>query len=192
MDDMNMLLFDAQVETDKSKIKKIYIVGGVIFVIAVGCAVWAKLNWEEYTHTIYNVITGETSRGGLASILYSWGLIFAVAIPLIYGLMWFSIDFKNPALGVNKNGVFINQEGFKKAFLKWNEIERIEKRGENELRIYMKNPEEVVKRQPAAMRPFLTQTFVKDRSPYLLKSSSETDNSRKVVELVGKYSGMVN
>jgi hypothetical protein len=187
MDDMNMLLFDAQVDTDK--IKKIYIVGGVIFVIAVGCAVWAKLNWEEYTHQVQNVLTGEVSTTGPASILYSWGLMFAIAIPVIYGLMWFSIDFKNPALAVNKSGVFINQEGFKKAFLKWDEFDRIEKKGEDELRLYMKNPEEVVKRQPAAMRPFLTQTFVKDRSPYTLTPSS--DNAKKVIELVGKYSGMV-
>lgn len=181
-------LFEADLPVNKSRIKTVYTIGLVLFIISVVCVVWSHFNWDEYTYLVQDVITGEVSRTGIASVLYYWGLGFGIAIPVIYGLMWFSVDFKNPALGVNKQGVFINQEGFKKAFLKWEDFERMEKKENGDLRMYMKDPASIVKQQPAATRPFLTQTFVKDKSPITLSASEKAE---KIIELIVKYSGKV-
>ncbi|HTF04975.1 MAG TPA: hypothetical protein VK826_13200 [Bacteroidia bacterium] len=185
-------IFEAEIQTDKKKMKTIFIIGGIIFVISLGCVIWAHLNWEEHTYLVEDVITGEVSRIGIASTLFSWGLVFAIAIPVIYGLMWMSLDFKNPALAVNKRGLFINREGFKKAFITWNDFERIEKKGAGELQLFMKNPQEIVAQQPAFARPFLTQTFVKDRSAITLSAEDDGEKGQKIIDLVIQHSGLVS
>ena len=173
MTDSIKTIFEAEIYTSKSKIKTVYIIGAALFIISIGCVIWSSLNWEEYTYLVQHAITGEMTLTGPASYLYYWGLGFAIAIPVIYGLMWFSLDFKNPALAVNSEGLFMNQEGFKKMFLTWSDFERMEKKDDDDLRLYMKDPESIVKQQPAFARPFLTQTFVKERSPVTLSSSGD-------------------
>jgi hypothetical protein len=184
-----LLVFDAEVPVNKSKLKAVYTIGGVLFVLSVGCVIWSELHWEQYTHLVQNVITGEVSRTGIASVLYYWGLGFAIAIPVIYGLMGLTLDLKHPALGVNKLGIFINQEGFKKTYLKWDAFERIERRINGELWLYLKDPANVVKQQPAMVRPFLTQTYVKERSPITISPSG---SGQKIIGLAIKYGGLVN
>jgi hypothetical protein len=106
------------------------------------------------------------------------------------GLMWMTLDFKNPALAVNKDGLFINREGFKQTFLKWDEFERIDKVSDDELRLYMKNPEEVVSRQPGFRKVFLKQTYVKEKSAITITSDdSSVSDARAVVDAIRKYSG---
>lgn len=186
MNDTHIPLLEAAVLPDKKKIKMVYIIGLILFIVAAASAVWGWLFWDEYTELVENVLTGEVSRIGPASIALSWGGIFAIAIPIVYGLMWMSIDLKNPALGANNQGFFINRDGFKKAFLKWNEFERIEKNSETNLWLYMKNPQEIVDRQPGFAKVFLKKTYVTDKSPIVISAEASPEEGR-VVELVRKY-----
>jgi hypothetical protein len=192
MSDTVTQIFEAELQTDKKKIKTVYTIGGILFVVAIGCVIWSHYNWEEYTHLVQDVITGEVSRVGIASILFSWGLVFAIAIPVIYGLMWMTVDFKNPALAVNKRGIFINREGFKKAFITWNDFERIEKKSDSELKLFMKNPQEIVSQQPGFAKPFLTQTYVKDKSPITISAEDDGEKGQEIINLVIRHSGLVS
>jgi|GEM_PF-2326686 len=181
-------VFEAQVMVDKKKIKIVYGIGLFIFLAAIGCMIWSEIYWEEYTFYVKEIFTGKEKLAGLPTILYYWGLGFVIAMPVLYGLMWLSIDFKHPALGVNSKGIFLNREGFRKTFLEWHEFDRMERQGNGDLWLYMKDPEGVVKRQPAFARPFLSQSFVKTRSPITL---SREEKAREIIDLVTKHSGMV-
>ena len=176
--------FEAEIYLDKSMIKKVYLVGALLFLIAIGCITWATLYWDDYTEVRYSIKYGSNVERGLAPTLYGWGWGFAVAIPIIYGLMWMSFDFKNPSLAVNKEGVFINRELFKQTFLNWDEFEKLEKNSEGHLSFYLKDPAKIVAQQPGWRKPFLKQTFVKDKSPIAIENDERTE---KIVELIEKY-----
>ncbi|MCB0401131.1 MAG: hypothetical protein KDD41_03545 [Flavobacteriales bacterium] len=172
--------FEVEIYLDKSKIKKIYLVGLILFLISIVCVVWAKMNWEDYTILTQNVLTGKVKEKGLAPTLYGWGLGFVIAIPIIYGLMWSSFDFKNPSIAANKEGLFLNKEFFKKTFINWNEFSNINQQENGELHLTLKNPEGIVDQQKGIGKAFLKQTYVKDRSPITLDPA----DSEKYAELV--------
>jgi hypothetical protein len=177
---------EAFIMTSKALVKKVYIIGGIIFAVAVAAWIWGELNWDEYTHVVENVLTGEVSTVGPASIAVSWGAVFAIAIPVVYGLMWFTIDTKNPSLGANNRGLFLNREGFRMTFIRWTDFSHIEKRIDGEYRLYMKDPQQVIDRQPAATRAFLRKTYVTDKSPIVIGGNDKQEENR-IADLIGKY-----
>lgn len=188
MSDTQIPYLEASIMANKALFRKVYIIGAILWLGAIGAIIWGKLNWDEYTELVQNVITGEISTVGTASIAVSWGTIFAIAIPVVYTLMWFSIDLKNPSLGANNQGFFINRDGFSKTFLKWNEFDRIARKDDGQYWLYLKNPAEVVERQPAARKPFLRKTYVTDQSPIVI-GGEDTSNEKPIADLVAKYSG---
>lgn len=177
-------MYEAETFLDKRKIKKVYIVGLIFFLLSVGSILWANANWDAYTEVRYSLKYGTNVHTGLAPILYGWGWGFAIAIPIIYGLMWLSFDFKNPSFAVNRDGVFINRELFKKTFLPWNEFDRIDEQDNGELWLYMKDPAKIVKQQLGFRKPFLKQTYVKDQSPISLENDGDFV---RINELILKY-----
>lgn len=180
----NTLIYEAEAFLDKNKIRKVYIVGAVLFLLSVGCILWAIANWDAYTEVRYSLKYGTNVETGLASILYGWGWAFAITIPIIYGLMWFSFDFKNPSFAVNKDGVFINRELFKHTFLHWDEFEKIEKQTNGTIWMYFKNPEKIISQQPRFYKPFLKQTYLKDKSPMAIEND---EDFAPIAALIEKY-----
>lgn len=179
------LVYEAETYLNKKKIKLVYTVGGILFAISVGSILWASANWDEYTEVVWSVKYGRYVEAGLAPILYGWGWGFAIFIPIIYGLMWFSFDFKNPSFAVNRDGIFINRELFKKTFLAWNEFDRIEKKEEGHLWLYLKDAEKIVNQQPGWRKPFLKQTYVKDGAPI---SVTNDEKHEKIIQAIERYS----
>jgi hypothetical protein len=184
MSDAEVPHLEAYLMTSKALVRKVYTVGAVVFLAAVGAWVWGELNWDEYTHVVQNVLTGEVSTVGPASIAVSWGCAISVTMPIVYGLMWFTIDTKNPSLGANNQGLFINREGFRKTFIRWSEFSHIEKRNDGQYRMYMKDPQQVIDRQPGAIKPFLKKTYVTDKGPIVIGAKYE---ERPIADLIGKY-----
>lgn len=181
---MSHQVFEAEIYLDKSTIKKVYLVGAILLLLSVGCIFWATFNWDAYTEVRYSLKYGTNVERGLAPTLYGWGWGFAIAIPIIYGLMWMSFDFKNPSLAVNKSGIFINRELFKQTFMEWDEFEKMEKDSEGNISLFPKDPKKMVAQQPVWRRPFLKQTFVKDKSPISLEKDERTE---QIVELAEQY-----
>ncbi len=175
--------FDVEIFLDKSKIKKVYIVGLILFLVSVGCIIWATLNWEEYTE-LRQKLNGRVVETGLASILYGWGWGFAVAIPVIYGIMWFTLDFKNPTLAVNKEGLFKNGEFFKKTFLPWSEFSSVQKQENGDLWMQLKDPQKIVDQQSGMGKAFLKQTYVKDNSPITISNDGSDANYAKMIAFI--------
>lgn len=67
---MENLIFEAQLFLDKSKIRKVYSVGAVLFLIALGCIFWAMANWSDYSEVRYSLKYGTNVETGLAPTLY--------------------------------------------------------------------------------------------------------------------------
>lgn len=170
--------FDVEIYVDKKKIKTIYLVGGILFLISLACVIWAQMNWEDYSETV-TTISGKVKQRGLAPTLFGWGIGFAIAIPIVYGAMWTTIDFKNPSLAANKEGIFINKEFFKKTFISWDQFSEISF-SNGALNLKMKDPQSIVNQQKGMGKPFLKQTYVKDESPF----SIDPEESEKHAELV--------
>ncbi len=166
----NHAIFEAQIFIDKSKIYKVYGVGVMLLLVSIGCILWAQANWDAYTSIHYSVKRQRNVETGLAPILYGWGWMFTIAIPLIYGLMWWSFDFKNPVLGVNKNGLFINKDLFKNTFLHWGEFNRIERNANGDMLLFLLDPQKIVAQQPGFRKVFLKQTFVVQKAAICIEN----------------------
>jgi hypothetical protein len=180
-------VLEAAVLPDKKKMKTVYTIGFVLFALACGAAAWGWFFYDEYTELMQDVITGEVSREGPASAALTWGSVFAIAIPVMYGLMWMNTDMKNPSLGANSQGLFLNRNGFKKAFIRWEDFGRIEKKNDGAIWLYMKNPEAIIAAMPGSAKVFLKKTYVTDQSPIVLSAESADDPEQRVMDVVSKH-----
>ena len=135
-------------------------IGAALLLISICCIIWAHFNWEEYTTVTQNALTGRVKSKGLAPTLYGWGWGFAITIPIVYGMMWTTIDFNNPSFAVNKEGIFINKAFFKKMFLSWEEFSDIKRGDKNVLQLHLKDAEKIVNQQKGIGKLFLKQTYV--------------------------------
>ncbi|NOQ74058.1 MAG: hypothetical protein GQ574_18775 [Crocinitomix sp.] len=181
---ISTLVFEAETYLDKGKIKKVYLVGLLVFLLSVGCIFWAIANWDAYTEIRYSLKYGRNIESGLASILYGWGWAFAIAMPICYGLLWMTLDFKNPIFAVNKDGIFVNRELFKKTFFQWNEFDRIEEHDKGALWLYFKDPAKIVSEQSGPRKILLKQTYIKNKSPMTLEGDGDFV---KINEFILKY-----
>lgn len=181
---MENLIFEAQIFLDKSKICIVYSVGAVLFLIALGCIFLVMANWSDYSEVRYSLKYGTNVETGLAPTLYGWGWGFTIAIPIIYGLMWMSFDLKNPSLAINKDGIFLNRELFKKTFLPWAEFKRFEKDDNGGYLLYLNDPQKIVNQQPGWRKPFLKQTYVKEGAAIGIEKDERT---AEIIQLLDKY-----
>lgn len=177
--------FDIEIYLDKATYKLVFAVGGALLIIALGCTIWGYANYDEYSETV-KTVSGRVRDRGLGPTLFGWGIGFSIAIPIMYGLMWMSLDFKNPALAVNKNGFFINKEFFKNTFIRWEEFADINMNN-GFLNLVMKDAEAIVNRQKGIGKAFLKQSYVKDNSPITI-DPNESSQHKELVEAVIKYS----
>lgn len=77
----------------------------------------------------------------------SWGLL---AFPFMLIYLVFKQDLKQPAFGVTNEGMFINQQMLRKAFVPWDNVERVELRGHSSnpiMRVFFKDINVLLKGQ---------------------------------------------
>ena len=178
--------FEVELYTDKAKLKIIYGIGFGLFLLSICAIIWAELNWDEYSEVVQGALTGKVKTRGLAPTLQGWGYGFAICIPIVYGLMFWATDFKNPALAVNKDGLFINQQLFSKTFVTWAEMTQ-EHHESGELWIRFKDPAAIVEKQSAVAKVFLKATYVKEKGPFTLDEGFVTGDFAKLKGLVETY-----
>lgn len=178
-------VYEVSVPLNKSKIKRIFGVGAVLFLISVGCVLWGHFNWDEYSTTVNSLKRGTVERGW-APVLYGWGMGFAIVIVFVYGIFYSTLDFKNPVFAVNKDGIMINKEFFKLNFITWSQIQKIETSDSGELNIWFKNPEEIVNRQKGIGKAFLKQSYVKEPGSFSINPEDSAEN-KEACDLIKKY-----
>jgi len=89
----------------------------------------SRLFYDAYTYDAVYIRTGIKTKGGWPAQLFSissWGLI---AFTLFFVLLKMAQDSTMPAFGVTDEGLFINQQMIRNAFVPWNNIESVEMSG---------------------------------------------------------------
>lgn len=178
--------FEVELYPNKQRLKLVYGIGFSLFLLAVGGIIWSNIYWEAYSYNVQDVLTGKISVSGAAPIINSWSWMFAVAIPIVYGLMFFTTDFKNPSIAINRKGLFINEQLLKMVQLQWNQFKLIEITKDYVI-IKFKNPEDIVNHQPAWRKLFLKQTFVKDQSQFCFEKSNLIGDFERLSQLLDRY-----
>lgn len=179
--------FDSAVYLDKAKIKKIYMVGLVLVLVAIACIIWATIYWEEFSVVTRNALTGKVKTKGLAPTLYGWGWAFAIGIPVVYSLMALSLDFKNPAFAVNKDGFYINKNMFRKTFVTWKQVSTLERVDPTEIHVRLHNIEEVINKQSGIAKPFLKSTYITQGNPIKINNETVTGDVKQLLDKIGVY-----
>ncbi len=179
--------FDSAVYLDKTKIKKIYMIGFVMIILSIACIAWASIYWEEFSVVTRNALTGKVKTRGLAPTLYGWGWGFAIGIPVVYGLMALSLDFKNPSFAVNKDGFYINKSMFRKTFITWQEVSSLERVDPTEVEIRLINTEEVIGRQSGIAKPFLKSTYITQGNPIKINNETVTGDVKQLLDKICVY-----
>jgi len=180
--------FEASVYLDKSRIRVVYIIGGIAFILAIAAIIWSVLYGDEFTEIRRNALTGSVRERGLGPAAKKWGIGFAIFIPLVYGIMAATLDFKNPAYAVNREGFYINKDMFRKTFIAWSEVASIERISDSELHIRLKDMESVIARQRGFTKPFLKTTYVTQNQPIVVSGKMIKGDIKKVTGLILQYS----
>ncbi|GAA4045441.1 STM3941 family protein [Flavobacterium chungnamense] len=105
----------------------------------------------------------------------SWGLLF---FSLAFLYLFFRQDLKKPALAVTNEGLFINQQLFRNAFIPWSEIERVELRGHISnpiMRLFFKDTNAVLKGQVFILKSIANATLKSNPSMGISKDETIGD-----------------
>jgi len=155
-------------------------------------AVISRLLFWGYTHKAmvtswrYRHISYITDVGWPATV-YAWGGFFAIAFALFYVYLRFKTDLKNPSFGVTNDGIFINQQMLRNAFVPWSNIQKAELLGPAEspfMRLTFKDHKALVKGQPFLLKSIAKTNF--KNNPVLSITKGET------VGDIGKMYRMIN
>jgi hypothetical protein len=182
---------------ETEKIKKAIKILVTIAIITFGLMVWAYLNYDDYSSTLIGKRSRQIIKVGLAPTLYSWGMILGIFFSLFAFGVWKFTDFKNPTMGVNRQGIFMNRLYFKKTFIKWNEFESMEqKKATKNLFLKLKDPQSIIDQQPKGFgKKTLHQMLIKMERPFVELTNKELiEKCPNMIPFVLKNSGieMVN
>lgn len=136
--------------------------------IAMGVLVLAMIVssffYETHTDVYRYVKTNELTRRGWPASVLQYSVFFFCAFAFFLFYIRKKQDLSKPALGLAHDGMFINQQTLKNAFVPWHEIEKAELRGhvsDPVLRVFFKDADALLKKQPFLFRS-ISKTSLKD------------------------------
>ncbi|WP_395045633.1 hypothetical protein [Flavobacterium sp.] len=106
-------------------IKNLSIIIGICFVLMIV----SRLFYGTFTSSYVSYKTGKLSTFGWPTIVFEYSFLFLLFFIVFLILARFSQDLRNPAFGITNQGVFINQQSLRNAFVPWNNIDTIELKG---------------------------------------------------------------
>ncbi|RKS03132.1 hypothetical protein [Flavobacterium sp. 102] len=124
----------------------------ILIVLCIVLMIVARLFYEGRVHEaiVYRKGARINAEVGWPATLFSIGSWGLVAFPLFLAYLFFKQDLKQPAVGVSNEGLFINQQLLRKAFVSWDNIEHVELRGHISnpiLRVFFKDVDVLLKGQ---------------------------------------------
>lgn len=136
----------------------------VLLVLCILAMVVAQFFYEGRVHDAVVYRRGirlnvEVGWPATINAIASWGLIIS-SLGIVY--IFFKQDLKKPALATSNDGLFINQQILRNAFIPWREIESVELRGHISspvLRVFFKDASTVLKGQPFILKSIANATL---------------------------------
>lgn len=136
----------------------------VLLVLCILAMVVAQFFYEGRVHDAVVYRRGirlnvEVGWPATINAIASWGLIIS-SLGIVY--IFFKQDLKKPALATSNDGLFINQQILRNAFIPWREIESVELRGHISspvLRVFFKDASTVLKGQSFILKSIANATL---------------------------------
>ena len=163
---------------NKQKYNRIYITFGVLIALSAIGVIWAYFNWDDYSTTTENILTGRVRERGWAPTIFGWGLGLIGCLLFVFLIMWRTLDFKNPSVAISNEGVLLNKEFFKNNFVQWDDFSSIKKSSKNEtetIELQFKSPEEIVNRQSGMGKAFLKQSYIKEPGTFSIDKNDDPE-----------------
>ncbi len=162
-----------------------------MMVLSLLCAVPAAISrlffWQHTREAMVRVkgMWVQTEIGWPATV-FGYGSFFAVAFALFYVYLRFKHDLNQPSFGVTNDGIFINQQVLRNAFVAWHNIQKAELLGPAEspfMRLMFKDYADLVKGQPFLLKSVAKANF--KNAPVLSITKVETiGDIRKMQEII--------
>lgn len=117
--------FIAELPSNAPRARKSFITV-IILIVLCGLGIFiGKFFWHDYTYYLYTRNGNLPVISGWPVVLYSWSCIFGVCLSLVLPFMYFMQDWKKPALALNANELFINQQMIKNTFVPYSNIQEV-------------------------------------------------------------------
>jgi hypothetical protein len=113
--------------------------------------------YDEYTEVV-TMLNGRERTVGWPATVGTWSLWLGVAIVICLPMMIFMQDWRNPSLGLTKEGLFINQQMIRNTLVPFDKIASINPSGTGEKPVYeilFNDNAYVVGKQIFLFRPFV-------------------------------------
>ncbi len=164
-----------------------------MLVLTLVCAIPAAISrlffWGDTREALVRVkgMWVQTEVGWPATV-FGYGSFFAAAFALFYVYLRFKQDLKQPTFGVAEDGIFINQQMLRNAFVPWHNIQKAELLGPAEspfMRLAFRDYAALVKGQPFLLKSVAKANF--KNNPVLSITKGETvGDIRKMYEIINE------
>ncbi|MCW4468120.1 hypothetical protein OGH69_04010 [Flavobacterium sp. MFBS3-15] len=125
---------------------------------------------------------------GWPAQVYAWGGFFAIAFALFYVYGRFKNDLKNPSFGVTNDGIFINQQALRNAFVPWSNLQKAELLGPEAspfMRLAFKDYKALIKGQPFFLKS-VAKANLKDDAVMSITKRDTVGDIRKMYEIINE------
>lgn len=169
-----------QVAQHSNKLKKVVRNIGLLVLVSILIMIVSQFFYEGRVHEAIVYRRGirlnvEVGWPATINAIASWGLLF---FSLAFLYLFFRQDLKKPALAVTNEGLFINQQLFRNAFVPWSEIEHVELRGHISnpiMRVFFKDASAVLKGQFFILKSIANATLKSNPSMGISKHETIGD-----------------
>lgn len=150
--------FIQQLPGNTKNLKRAFI-SMVLFVVLCGVAyVVSNIFWDQYTYQAYSIKYGTNVTKGWPAFLQGWSLWLGIGFIVFLPFLFFMQDFKNPALGIMNDSLFINQQMMRNTIIPFSNIGGVSKEASG-YRIQFKDSTQVVKQQIFLFKPFVSSNL---------------------------------
>ena len=173
--------FEAELWPSKSKLRMVSISLGTICVLSIIGIILANIFWDDYMTTM-QTLDGRIRNVGWPSTVQSWAIGFLVLTPLTWAMMFFGQDRKQPALGANRDGLFINQQLVKATYVPWSEISEIVST-DNEMTVTFAHPDRIINAQRFPYKPFVKANVTQASNTMSFPDEDKPEVLQQIVDL---------
>lgn len=174
----------AALPTNSKNIKKAFISLFIVLLLCVGGIILSNIFWDRYTEWVYSFKLHRNIEVGWPATLNGWSWWMGIAIIIVLPFMYFMQDFKNPAIAITGQGLFLNQQMIRNTIVPFANIALIENT-QFGYKILFKNPLELAKSQVFLFRPFVKYNLTKNNF-YIYKTHTGGDIDAFMVQLKSK------
>lgn len=178
--------FIAQAQHNSARLQKSTRNLLIIILICVVGIIISQIFYDQYTTDAVYLRTGMQTKAGWPATLFSissWGLI---AFTLFFAFLKMAQDATKPAFGITKDGVFINQQMIRNAFVPWNNIESTTLIGSGEdsiIRLKFKDIDSLLKGQFFLFKS-ISKASLNTNPSFSISKDNCTGDFKKMYELI--------